>query len=250
MTARVGFAEYWASTPPGIVMTTAVPRAVLQCLFLVLLGRAAGGEAGARFAFVGAVALILSAATMASIGDVPMLEKLSGTSHRLQTGVLRPETVFFIRAVPWVVEATVSAAATIVICGPLTGQAVLVPRLLEALPLYGVMAVTGAAAGLAVAALAVGRRADVLFGNALSYIIVAAAGGIIPPGRVAWLDGLGSVLPVRNGILAVRALIDGRRWAGHFLAELAVGLVWALLAWAAYAVQSRRARRLGLDDYA
>jgi ABC-2 type transport system permease protein len=112
------------------------------------------------------------------------------------------------------------------------------------------MAVTATAAGSAVAAVAVGRRADVLFGNALAYLTMASTGALIPVGRIASLDAVGSVLPLRNGILAVRAVVDGAPWAGHLLAELAVGAGWAVLAWLLYAAQTRRARRLGIDDFA
>ncbi|HZB48216.1 MAG TPA: ABC transporter permease [Mycobacteriales bacterium] len=250
VTVRTGFAEYRAANPPAILLTTTLPRAVLQCLFFTLLGRAIGGPDGARFAYVGAVALILTLATMASIGDVPMLEKWSGTFYRLQGGVLRPATTFFLRALPWVAEAVVSALLCIVIVGPATGQGALTVTLLAAFPLYAVMAVTAAAAGAAVAAPAVGRRADVLFGNVLAYLTVACCGALIPAGRVALLDAVGTVLPLRNGILAVRAVVDGAPWAGHLLAELAVGAGWALLGWILYAAQTRRSSRLGIDDFA
>jgi ABC-2 type transport system permease protein len=101
-----------------------------------------------------------------------------------------------------------------------------------------------------VAAPAVGRRADVLFGNVLAYLTVACCGALIPAGRVALLDAVGTVLPLRNGILAVRAVVDGAPWAGHLLAELAVGAGWALLGWILYAAQTRRSSRLGIDDFA
>lgn len=250
LTVRTGWAEYLAANPPAILLTATLPRAVLQCLFFTLIGRVAGGDAGSRFSYIGAVALILTLATVASLGDVPMLEKWSGTFYRLQLGVVRPGTTFLLRTLPWITEAVVALLCSVVVVGFATDHGELVGTLLAASPLYAVMAVTSAATGSAVAALAVGRRADVLYGNAMMYLIVASTGGLIPPGRLPWLDAVGSVLPIRNGLLAVRAVVDGQPWVGHLLAELAVGLGWAVLAWALYALQSRRALRLGIDDFA
>ena len=36
---------------------------------------------------------------------------------------------------------------------------------------------------------------------------------------------------------------------GQVLLELAVGACWLAVAWVAYDIQSRRSRRLGIDDY-
>jgi ABC-2 type transport system permease protein len=250
VTIRTGFAEYLAANPVPILFTTALPRAVLQCLFFTLIGRVTAGPPGAAFAYIGSVALILTLATMASVGDVPMLEKWSGTFFRLQTGVLHPGTAFLLRTLPWVAEALVSAVLSVVFVGLVTGQHQLMVQLLALLPLYAVMAITATAAGSAVASLAVGRRADVFFGNVLAYLTIASAGVLIPPGRVPFLDAIGWLLPIRHGVLAVRAAVDGRPWTHDLLAELAVGAVWAAMAWLLYHLQSRRGLRSGHDDFA
>jgi len=112
------------------------------------------------------------------------------------------------------------------------------------------MAVTTAAAGLAVASPAIGRRADVVATNGLTYLLIAAGGLLVPAGRAPLLDVVGYVLPLRHGVLAIRDYLEGRPWLGEAALELLVGLGWALLAVWLYRRQSARARLTGSDDFA
>ena len=249
VTVRLGFTEYLAANPPLIVATTTLPRAVLQCLFFTLLGSTTSAS-GEQFAFVGSVAVIITLSTLVGVCDVPMLEKWSGTFYRLQNAPLRPGTIFLLRTFPWLVEAVLGVLLCIAVVGPVTGQASTSWALLGQLPIYLLMTVTSALAGLTAAALAVGRRADVLVGNAFAYLVMVAGGALIPVGQLRWLDAVGRVLPIRNGLLAVRDRLAGRSGTGHLLAEVLVGAVWGCLAFAAYSIQTRRARREGIDDYA
>jgi len=60
---------------------------------------------------------------------------------------------------------------------------------------------------------------------------------VVPVGRLPWLDDVGRFLPLRNGLLAVRAIIAGRLWGAHLLLELLVGAAWAALAVAGFSFQ-------------
>jgi ABC-2 type transport system permease protein len=106
-----------------------------------------------------------------------------------------------------------------------------------------------AAAGLAVAVLAVGRRAEVTASNTFAYLVIAAGGLVVANDKAPVLDRLGRVLPLSNGVDAVRALLEGRPWVGHLVAEVAVGAVWLVAAVLLLRWQDQRARRAGLDDY-
>jgi ABC-type multidrug transport system permease subunit len=247
---RHGWAEFGAQNPWRIQLTTALPRAVLQSIFLTMVGRVVGGPAGAEFALVGSLASVLALNAAVAIADVPMVDKWSGTFYRICSGVLPPFAVFALRAAPYPITGFAGAVLALVIAGPVTGHAALLPRLLPWLPLFAVMAFTTAATGLAAAGLAVGRRADVVAGNLLSYLILLAGGVFLPAGRVAWVDALGSVLPVRHGLAAVHAGLAGRPWLPDLLAEVTVGAGWLLVAWLIVVVQVRRARASGHDDFA
>jgi ABC-type multidrug transport system permease subunit len=247
-----GFAvtEFLTLNPPSIIATALLPRAVVQTLFFTVLGGVLSGADGRRFAFVGGLAMILVAVVCADVGEVPVADKWSGTFGRLRTGVVHPFVVFALRCWPYPVTATALAAVAVVVVGPLTGQAALVPALLSWLPVYLLMAVTASATTLAAALLSLGRRADVLATNAVSFGVLLAGGVFLPPGRVPVVDAVGTVLPVRHGLIAVRAGLDGRPFVGELVAEGLVGIGWVLVAFAVTTVQVRRAHRHGIDDFA
>lgn len=246
---RAGFRDYWVANPWRVSATTTWPRAVLQCLFFVLLGAAANGH-DLSFAFVGSAALVIAQPTSVGVPRVPMTDKLMGTFYRIRLGRLPAVSVVAVRAVPWLLEALIMLVLSVLTVGAVTNQMGLALKLLALTPIFFVMTVTGAAAGLAVGSFAVGRNVDVLLGNALTYLIIAAGGMVVPSGRMPWLDTLGEILPLRNGLLAIRAIIAGRPWGAHLLLELAVGGAWAVLAVLGFRYHSAYARRNGVDAFA
>jgi ABC-2 type transport system permease protein len=247
---RLGFLEFRAANPWRIVTTTDWPRAILQCLFFTLLGRVTFGEAGGRFAFVGSVAMIMTLSTVIGLSDVPGIEKWVGTFYRLQLSGVSPGGMFALRSVPWVAHGVFTAGLCLATVGPVTGNGRLALSMLPMLPIFALMSATSAAAGLAVASPAIGRRADVVITNGLVYLVIAAGGLLVPAGRTPLLDAVGSVLPLRHGVLAVRGYLAGGGWLSETALEALVGLGWALLAALLYHRQSVRARRTGSDDFA
>jgi hypothetical protein len=246
---RFGWREFLANNPPRVIAVTAGSRAVFQTLFFTLLGQLTGGAEQRRYAFVGATAAVMCIMTTVCIADVPAFDKWEGTFWRVRSGKVAPSAVFVIRAMPYPAAGIVLAALAVLVAGPLAGLPRLSIDLLQQLPLYGLMAATSAAAGLAGGALAAGKRADVLVGNLLSYVILLTSGAFLPTGRITWLDHVGQALPMTHGLAAVHAALAGRPWAGLALAEAGVGAGWAALAWAVVTLQVQRARRAGHDDY-
>ncbi len=57
------------------------------------------------------------------------------------------------------------------------------------------------------------------------------------------------MLPVRHGLAAVHAAMDGRPWVTEAVLELTICLASAVLGLFAVIVQARRATRLGHDDF-
>ena len=247
--ARFGLTEFLAMNPPSILLTAILPRTVVQTLFFTVLGSVLAGADGESFAYVGGVALIMTVVAT-DVGEVPMADKWSGTFGRIRVGVAHPYVVLLLRCWPYAVAAAAMAAVSIVVVGPLTGHGRTALALLSWLPVLLVMAATTTVATLAATLTAVGRRADVLATNAMSFGILLAGGVFLPPGRVAVVDAVGTVLPVRHGLLAVRAGLEGRPWLGELLAEIGVGVGWGLVGLVVMAVQVRRAHRHGIDDFA
>lgn len=240
---RMGFLDFQVANPWKVRATTAWPRAILQCLFFVLLGRFVVG--GFNYVFIGSMALAITLPTSVGLCSVPMTDKSMGTFFHLRLGRSPAAAVIAARAIPWLVEALTMFVFATVGVGLILDHVGLAARLLALLPLFTLMAITNAAAGLAIASFAVDWNADTMAGNALIYLIIAAGGIIVPPGRLTWLGLIGRWLPIRNGLLAVRGIIAHRPWGRDLLAEIGVCALWTTLAVAGYGYKQARARRTG-----
>jgi hypothetical protein len=245
-TTRIGTRQFLADNPPVVLMTAVLPRPVLQYLFFVLLGGVLAGPEHLEFVLVGgpAVAPMLAAVM---ISDVPMTDRWSGTFAWIRSGRPHPFSLMLLRSLPYPVFGIVALVACVLIVPPVTGHPALTAQLARQLPLYALMAFSTCAAGLAVAMLSLGTRADVLITNALAYLILVTGGVFLPPGRAPLIDAVATVLPVHHGLIAVRAALDGGDWLGPALAEVAVGAAWVAVGYVVLAVQIRRARRHGHD---
>jgi hypothetical protein len=246
---RTGFREYYAAHPWYIIFTTEWPRAVLQCLFFTMLGQITGGDSGGRYAFTGSVAMIMLLSTVTGVSDVPATELWAGTLYRLQLSRMPLAVTFALRSAPWIVQALATALLSLAITGPLTGNTSLSIGLIPALPLFALMAVSSAAAGLAVALPALGHRSDVIVSNGLTYLIMATGGVLIPVTHEPALRIIGTVLPLSHGVLAVRAYLAHQPWLTDAGLEALVGVGWAILAIMVCHRQNARARALGTADF-
>lgn len=237
---RSGWLLFLAEEPVRVQLTTSAPRIVLQAVFYCLIGRLVGGAAGLDYALVGSAAFAASSRTVIAVCDVPMTDSWSDSYYRLQGGVLGPTAVYACRAVPYAVSGFAASLLVLLVTGPVVGAAGRSVALVPAVPLLLLTAVTSTAFGLAVAALALGRSADVLFGNVAAYLVLAVTGVVVPAG--SWLGYLGDVLPLDHGLAAVRALLGGRPWVGQAGLEAAVGCGWLLVSALVLAHRDRRVR--------
>ena len=248
-TAATGWRQYREDHPPWILATTLLPRAVLQTVFVILLCQFVGGPQLRHYASLGAVALTLLLSTTAGIADVPTADKGSGTFWRVRTGTIPPFTVFVLRSWPYPVVGFATAVVTLAVIAPAAGIVWLGPPLVPLLSCLALLALTTSAIGLAGAAFAVGRRADVLVGNLLAYLTMLSSTALVPAGRIRWVDRMGSVLPMRHGLTALRAAQAHRPFTGQLGAEVLVGAGWLAVAWILVRVQVHRARVNGHDDF-
>ncbi|HET9895225.1 MAG TPA: ABC transporter permease [Streptosporangiaceae bacterium] len=248
-TLRFGWLEYRAANPPGLLLTATGPRLILQTLFLTVLGGVLGGAQQRAFAFVGALAIALGSANVVYVSNIAVSEKQFATFWRVRSGRLSAPAQFFSRAAPYPFAGLIMVAVTAAIVGPVVGLGSVALRQLPLTGLYALISLSTTAAGLAGASVAIGRNADQLATNVITYLIILCSGGFLPPGRIAWVTKLGSVLPVTHGLAAIRANLAHLPWAGQALEELAVCAGWAAIAAVAVTVQAWRARRTGNEDY-
>ena len=186
--------------------------------------------------------------TVVRAPDVLIDERVMGTLHRLRLGVIPLPAVVAARWWVFVVDGLVTALVGVAVVGPLVGEADVVPELLLAAPLFLLLSLTTSCLGLAAAAVSLTQRADVVVTNLVSYLTLVACGVVAPLSALGVVGDLARALPLTNGLLAIRALVDGQPWLTDALLELGVGAAWAVAALVILTVQAHRARALGTDE--
>jgi ABC-2 type transport system permease protein len=209
-----------------------------------------GGADQLRYAFVGSLAMALATTNVLYVAQVPVADKEFATFWRVRSGRLHPVVVFLARSLPYPVVMFVILVACVIVVGPISGLFGLAVSLLPLLGVYLLISFTSTVAGLAAGAFAVGRRVEVLASNVLGYLIVLCSGVFMPPGRVAVIDAVGTVLPARHGVAAIHAALAGQPWLHLVVAEAITGVGWLAAMVVILLVQIRRAARSGHDDFA
>jgi len=235
--------------PPFAVAAATLPKGVLQIVFFTLLGGVVAGPEQRQYAFVGGLALALTTTNVVTVISVPFADKYFSTFWRVRTGALPAVSVLYARAVPYLGVALGLFLVEAAIAAGLLGLGPLALRLLPWLWIFVIMAGGYAMLGIAAATLTIAKRADAIAPNVLGYLTMLCSGAFLPPGQVPWVDAIGSVLPVRHGLAAIHAALDGRPWLNEALLELTICVVSAGLGVLAVAIQSRRAARHGHDDF-
>lgn len=247
--AGVGWRLFLAENPPRVLFWATGLRGVMQAVFFILLGRALVGGFDRADAFLGAMAIVIAGPNVVGVANVPLADKEFGTFWRVRTAALSPAACLAARAAAYpataIVILLVQAGCTALLLGQV-GHWLLVVRFL---PLFALMGLSAAVLGLAAATLSIGKRADVLAPNLVSYLILLGSGAFLPPGRVPWLDTIGAVVPARHALQAVRLASSGKPWVAEAALEVAVIALWSAAGLIAVRVQTARARRLGHDDF-
>lgn len=204
---------------------------------------------GGRYAYFGALAMVLMLFTVVEVSSAPTDDKWSGTFARLLISGRSLFGIYLVRSAPVLASGLVGLVAAATLTALVTGQGSALGVVAHTLPLYVLVGCSSTCAGLAVAATAIGRRADVIVSNGFLYLVSVCAGLLVPLESLpVVLDVVGSVLPTRHGVQAIRAVADGDAWGAQATLELAVGLGWAGLGVLLYRLQGRRARAAGSSD--
>jgi hypothetical protein len=168
----------------------------------------------------------------------------------LLRGSLPTWAVYLGRSVACWAVAVLELIVCWIVVALLTGNVGTAVDLLPAAPVVVLISVTIACAGYFCAAFCVGRRTEIVIYNLLTYLIIVCSNALIPRGRSGVIDAIGTVLPGTHGLTVVRAIADGRDWAGtELLAETAVGAVWLAAGIAVHVRMARRSRITGSDSF-
>jgi hypothetical protein len=249
LAAQLSIRNYRVQFPRSVILLSVLPRVVLQVSFLSYLGYYAGGRDGRTFAFIGAAAQIMAIATVAKGADTILDERVQDTLYRVRLGTLPLPAIVAVRWLVYTLEGFCMALMAVLVLAVPFGSVHLLLRLLAAAPIFALLALTTSAFGLAVGSFALTQRLDVLITNFAMYSLLLLCGAVAPISAFGTVgERLVRLVPITNGLLAVRHVVAGGPWLGDALLEVAVGSAWLGLGVALLVWQDRHARRTGADQ--
>lgn len=249
LAARLSWRDFLVVYPPRVYLSTTLPRAVLQVSFFAFVGYYAAGAAGREFAFIGACTHVIVLATVVRAPDVLIDERVMGTLYRLRLGIVPLPAIAFARWCVYLCAGIMDGIVAWIVASALVGHLELLPELARIVPLFLLIAVTTSGVGLLVAAASLTQRIDIVLTNVASYMMLVFCGVVAPLSAFGTFgEQLVRLLPLSNGLLAVRAVVGHEPWLAHAGRELAVGTAWIFVAAVVLQLQSQRARRRGTDD--
>ena len=246
---KVSVAIYIADLSPWILLGVEVPRAVLQALFFVLMAMAAGGGAQARFALIGNAIQVAVQIAIIFMAGVIETEKWAGTlaywiaspAKWLPT-MLGRSLADFGRAL---FTATVIFGALI----PFIAPDISWINLLRAMPVILITLASASTIGWLIGSIALPVRWGTMIGNVVAYSMMILCGINFPVTSLPpVIQMVSRLIPVTNGLLAIRAIIDGATYANILpLAgkELIIALVFGSAAWLTFGYRLRVLRQGG-----
>ncbi|HEX4931241.1 MAG TPA: ABC transporter permease [Gaiellaceae bacterium] len=158
------------------------------------------------------------------------------------------------RSTSFAVDGALSALAALFIAGTIFGMDLPWPQVLAAVPITAVVALASYCFGTFLAGIVFRfRNINSLVVLTTHVSLMAACGVNVPlsyyPEALEWFS---RVLPVTNGLLAIRGVLDGTDAAtilGYTALEAAVAVGWMTLALASFNQLAARGRRDGSLDY-
>lgn len=246
---KASWSTYLVELTPAVFFGFRIPRILLQSLFFVFLAKAAGGDALARFALIGNGIQIAVFMAMLSMEEVIESEKWNDTFQYL---IAAPTSWFpsmLGKSASYYGDAIMASTVTFAVLIPLLHISIPFMNLLRAVPVILLIIATASALGWMIGAFSLPIRYGYMICNWFAYVMIILCGVNIPlTAMPPAVQVVGSLLPVTNGLLAVRAIIDGATYSSVLLLigkELLIGIVFAALAWLMFGYRMRVTRQRG-----
>ena len=250
---RAGMADYraiftWKSWLAGWMV-----RVIAQVAFFALIGERLGDDQKTFYLLVGNSILVAALTGVFSL-NMTTAERWAGTLPLLVASPSSPVIVFSARGSYLAVDGMLSALAALFIAGPIFGMDLPWPAVLAVVPLTGVVALASYCFGTFLAGIVFRFRSINSLVVLTTHVSLMAACGVnVPldyyPQALEWFS---RVLPVTNGLLAVRGVFDGAA-PGTILLDAAfegaVAVGWMTIALATFNQLASRGRRDGSLDY-
>lgn len=248
-----GIADYAAIYTWRTWLAAWLSRVLCQVAFFALIGRLLDSPAATAFLLVGN-AVVMAAVESCFVTASTTWERRSGTLPLLVAAPAGPLLAFGARSLFWPVSGTLTASISLFALAPLFGVPVPMPAGLLAVPLIALVALSTYTFALTLSGYVLrAMEARNVVGNVAHLSLMALCGVQVPvvfwPG---WVQAVAGLLPVRHGLLGVRALLDGAP-AGtvlrHAALEAAVGLGWLLAAALTFRRLAESGRRDGSIEF-
>lgn len=250
---RAGLADYraiftWRSWLAGWMV-----RVIAQVAFFAVIGERLDDEQKTFYLLIGNAILVAALTGVFSL-NMTSAERWAGTLPLLVASPSSSVIVFSARGSYLAVDGALSALAALFIAGPLFGMDLPWPAVLAVVPLTAVVALASFAFGTFLAGIVFRFRSINSLVVLTTHVSLMAACGVnVPlsyyPEALEWLS---RVLPVTNGLLAVRGVFDGDSTGAILLnaaLEGAVATGWMTLALLSFNQLASRGRRDGSLDY-
>lgn len=250
---RAGYADYrviftWRSWLFGWFV-----RVIAQVSFFGLIGLRVANDRSAFYLLVGNAIAVAAQAGVFSL-NMTTSERWSGTLSLLVASPSSPVVVFSSRGAYLAVDGILSGAGALFVAGAAFGLHLPWPRVLLVVPLTGVVAFAAYAFGTFLAGIVFRfREVNSLVVNTTYVGLMTFCGVNVPlsyyPRVLEWLT---HVLPLTNGLLAIRGVLAGDSTASilaHTAAELGVGVGWMTIALLTFNRLASRGRLDGSLDF-
>ena len=247
--SRLSWALYLADIQIWILFLVQFPRGLAQALFFFYLANAAGGYDQARFALIGNAIHISALYAMLYMSGIIENDKWNGT-------------LIFKVAAPgnWLVSMLGLSAAqyTTVFSISMVIFVVFIPtsvpdiswlNFLRAIPLIFMTIVSVGTFGWLIGSAAFTTRWVEMLDNVVAYTLMIVCGINFPISALPdIIRVISQFVPLTNGLLAVRAVIDGASYASilHLIgSEIVIAFIYGAAAWITFHYRLTSLRRSG-----
>lgn len=248
-----GLAEYRAIFTWRSWMLGWMVRVVSQISFFALVGLRVADDRSAFYILIGNALAIAAQAGVFSL-NMTTTDRWAGGLQLLVASPTSPLVVFSSRGAYLAVDGALSAVLGLFIAGALFGLPLPWPEVVAVIPLTALIALSAYCLGTFLAGIVFRyRNINSLVVNVTYVGLMTACGVNVPLSYYPpLLEFLSHLLPLTNGLLAIRGVFDGDpvstilRYAGL---EALVGAAWLTLALLTFNRMASRGRLDGTLDY-
>ncbi|MEJ7569067.1 MAG: ABC transporter permease [Gaiellaceae bacterium] len=233
---------------PAMFIPALIGLPLFQIVFFVYLGRSNGQEPDSFFIVGNAV----QSCAMASVYGAVMVianDRLFGTLPFVVASPANRFALFFGRAAPLVVNGLLISVFGFLVSRVLFDYRPVSSALPELFFVLVIVVASCTAFGLVLGTAGLRAREPILVASLTYSLMLLLCGVNVPVDQLpAGLEAVGRILPLTHGIAAARELATGAELgdvAGSILAEVAIGIAYATVAFVLFRVVEARARRDG-----